>query len=281
MEQLTDPIVGELLARSWSESPDKPTALGTPLRYSSALGCARQMGYYSIAAEKTNPQGPADSWAPGIGTILHEELQERIAEFLPGTLFEVASSANEYVSGSADGLISTDEVLRETGVALTGTHVVWELKTMGEYAFDRQVGYNRRYARVGQGEGPKVEAITQAGMNAVGIERQETGVIIDYLLLTSVTLAPVSVGKAHQMGLKNWERFGAEWLIPRHEWEPLALRELARMELIGGALANQELSDRTIGDGSYLNPRGSKDWQCDYCPFRDRCVDDGEGYVRL
>jgi hypothetical protein len=284
MEQLREPIVGHLLAKAWLEQrADKPTALGTPLRYSSALGCERQMGYEAFGAEKTNPPGLADAWAPGIGTELHEALQREILRKFPNTLFELKTKAAPFVSGSLDGLLRSAEVRENTGIELGGTHAVWEFKTMGEYPFDKQVGFNRRYGKIsGRGEGPKLEAITQAGLNALGAEATlGFGPQIESLVLTSVTLATVSVNKAGQMNLGDWERFGSEWIIRRDEWEPLALEELNRMSDVAFNLDAGFLSDRNSGrfGNEYLSPRSGKNWQCDYCPFKDRCIDDGGGVV--
>lgn len=283
MRQLEEPIVGHLLAKAWSEKPDKPTALGTPLRYSSALGCARQMGYNAIGAEKTNPMGIADAWAPGIGTLLHEAEQAEIARVFPNAEFEVVSHIGEHISGSCDSLIPTEDIWRGLGVRLDGTHILWEYKTMGEYAFDKQVGYNRRYAKTTGASGPKTEAITQAGLNAVGIMENDPTILIEHLLLTSVTLAQVAVVRARGMGLSDWARFGAEWIIDSVEWMPLVEGEKNRMMGIGGELKEGFLGDRTAGvwNNQYLNPRGNVDWQCDYCSFRERCISDGEGRVTL
>ncbi len=276
-----EPILTHLLAVEWAQKPNKPTALGTPLRYSSAYGCARQMGYYATGASPTDPMDEGDAWAPGIGTLIHESAQYAISRLFTTARFEVPSKLGGYLSGSCDALVSTEEIRDVTGIDLGGTDVLWELKTMGEWAFDKQVGFNRKSNTVGRGIGPKPEAITQAGMNALGLEDENTR--IETILMGSLCVASVSVQKALAMGISGFERIGSEFRISRSEWEPLALAELGRMELIGATIEHGKLPDReayTDGGPVYLNPRG-KDWQCSYCQFRSVCVADGEGEIEV
>lgn len=273
-----EPILTHLLAEAWAAKGPKPTALGTPLRYSSAMGCARQMGYAGLSAVPTDPMGPADSWAAGIGTLLHEAAQHEIGRVYESAEFEVASKLGQYISGSCDCLVDSYEILNLTGVTLGGTHVLWEFKSMGEYPWDLQMGYNRRSRTIKSGSGPKVEAITQAGLNALGIEETYPGRRIETILMGSVTPAQLSINVAKAMGVEGFARYGAEFRVSRETWEPLALDELSRMNGIGST--PEFLPDRTT-PSSFLNPRGDKDWQCDYCPYRRLCISDGEGEVAV
>jgi len=279
---MTEPILTGILAETWAAKPDKPTALGTPLRYSGSHGCARQMAYTALGAVKTDPMDSGDSWAPGIGTVIHEAMQDAIASVYKTAQFEYMSQLGKYISGATDALVTSQEILDTTGVNLYGTHVLWELKSMGEWAFDKQVGYNRKSLKVFHREGPKIGAITQAGMNALGIEAGDSNIYIQTILMGSVCVSALSVNKARAMGLSGFDRYGAEFRIGRDEWEPLARAELARLDAIGEKVAAGVLPDRIAiadnGGDAYLNPRG-KDWQCDYCAFRALCVSDGEGEI--
>lgn len=280
---MTEPILTGLLGDAWAAKPDKPTALGTPLRYSSAHGCSRQMAYYALGAKKTEDVDGGDVWAAGIGTLIHEAMQAEIGKVYITAQFELSSKLGNYLSGSTDALVESREIKERTGDDLGGTHVLWELKSMGEWAFDNQMGYNRKSMKVyNNGHGPKRGAVAQAGMNALGIEASDPAIRIETVLMGSVCVTTLSVSKAKQMEVEGFDRYGAEFTIPRNEWEPLALAELGRMELIGLTLEHQTLPDRIAWDESelYLNPRG-KDWQCDYCPFRSLCVSDGEGEIPL
>ncbi len=279
---MPESVLTHLLAQSWADKPDKPTARGTLLRYSGAHGCARQMGYTALQYPKTNPMDVGDAWAPGVGTTLHEAAQEAIGDIYKTARFEVMSQLGKYLSGATDALVETQEILDTTGEYLGGTHVLWELKTMGAWGFDDQVGYNRKSMKTyGNGKGPKQGAIAQAGMNALGIESENSTIRIETLLMGSLCVETLSVNKAKGMNLEGFDRFGAEFRIPRDEWEPLALTELGRMELIGQTIESGLIPDRTAWDEGelYLNPRG-KDWFCDYCAFRDLCVSQGEGEIQ-
>jgi hypothetical protein len=282
MEPTNTPQITHLLAQEmWlkSQTP-KPTALGTPLRYSSSYGCSRQQGYAAFDAEPTEPMDEAGAWVTGIGTLIHEALQDAISRRYPEAEFEVPSGT-EYVSGSCDALIPSKYF--GSVVEAEGTHVLWELKTMGTYSFDKQVGWNRLRGEYKYPEGPARKAITQAGMNALGIEASREGLKIEWVVMGSVTFEALSVRKAEVMGVSDYNRFLAEFWVPRAEWEPLALEELRRIEGIHEGLSRGYLPDRVARDDDgrlmFLNPNDNKNWQCDYCAFRTLCIQDGANEV--
>jgi hypothetical protein len=282
MEAVNNPLLTSLLIREWHEKAqvNKPTAMDTTLRYSGAHGCERQMSYYAFGFNPTEPVDAAGAWVMGVGTVIHELVQEAIGRKYPNAEFEVASKAGEYVSGSCDAFIPAEDF----GYEWTGGNVLFELKTMGTYSFDSQVGIDRMRGKWKDkgAEGPKRGAITQAGMNALGIE-EARGIRIDTLILGSITFEAISKQKAKTLLLNNdILRVSAEFHIPREEWEPLALAELARLHGIGDAIKNGYLAPRlAIGDDGRqigLDPFG-RNWQCDYCSFRSACVNDGDGMV--
>lgn len=276
MQPTDTPLFTNLLAESWANKPPKPTALNTLLRYSGAYGCLRQMGYNAFDAEPTEPLSPAGAWAMGLGTIVHEAVQEAIAQRYPNAVFEYASQVNEFVSGSCDALVEGTEI----------GNVLYELKTMGTYGFDSQTGLKRGFGKLvtKSPEGPKQGAIVQAGMNALGIEAMED-LTIDYLVLGSLTFETVSVKMVRQVpSLADFARFGAEWHIPRGIWEPLTRHEIDRLTSAGEAIDLGYLPDRWARDDDgadvLLDPLASC-WQCDYCAFKQLCADDRGGQVRV
>ena len=117
-----------LLAEKWNREDlavgSKPTALGTPMRYSSAHGCSRQMAYAAVA-QPTEVWDVASTWVTRLGTLIHEELQAAILEQHPNARFEVASQVNDYISGSVDGIVG---------------NTVLEIKTVGNYVWQQQTG---------------------------------------------------------------------------------------------------------------------------------------------
>lgn len=273
---LTSVLVDELHIKS---QVPKPTAKGTPLRYSSAHACGRQQGYAAFGVSPTEPMDESGAWVTGLGTIVHEALQDAISRRFPSAQFEVASQIGD-VSGSCDALISIHDVGSHYG----GTHVLYELKTMGTYNFDKQVGWNRMRGTMGAGEGPAKKAIAQAGMNALGIESENSDIRIETLIMGSIGFEALSQQKARNMGVSGVDRFLAEFDIPRDEWEPIAREELARMDGFAFNISAGYLPDRiALDDNSQfleLNPNG-RGWQCEYCAFRSLCLDDGEGQIRF
>jgi hypothetical protein len=226
------------------------------------------------------------AWATGLGTIVHEALQDSLSRKFPSAQFEVASQLGN-ISGSCDALISTADLenIIDWDVDFSqGTHVLYELKTMGTYSFDKQVGWNRMRGTASEGEGPALKAIAQAGMNAIGIMDSFSHIDIQWLVMGSITFEALSKNKAANMNVQGTNRFLAEFYIPREEWEPIARDEIARMDAFAFNIDNGYLPDRfAIGDeGQFivLNPNG-RAWQCDYCAFKTACGEDGEGQVRI
>jgi hypothetical protein len=266
---ITSALVEELHAKS---AIPKPTALGTKFRYSSAFGCGRQQGYAALGFEPTDPMDESGAWATGLGTIVHEALQDALSRKFLSARFEVPSQFGG-VSGSCDALIATSEI-----GDLEGTHVLYELKTMGTYSFDKQVGWNRMRSTTTTPEGPALKAIAQAGMNALGIMKDNPDVKIEWLVMGSVTFEALSKNKASTMGVEGTNRFLAEFYIAREEWEPIAFDEKDRMGLLEWTLLQGQLPGRIAidDDGTpvSLNPNG-KNWQCDYCAYRTACLQDG------
>jgi len=280
---ITNVLVNELHEKS--QTP-KPTALGTPLRYSSAFACGRQQGYAALGAEPTEPMDEAGAWVTGLGTIIHEALQDAISRIYPNAEFEVASG-NDFVSGSCDALIPISDIEAVQGPTdFGGTHVLYELKTMGTYSFDKQVGWNRmRGSFTDKGPtGPAAKAVAQAGMNAIGIEQSNPLVKIQTIIMGSITFEALSKQKSANMGVDGVRRFLAEFEVPRSEWGLLAINEIKRMTGINESIKNGYLPERTAldddGDVVSLNPRGSA-WQCEYCAFRTTCEQDGQGEVYI
>jgi len=274
---LTSALVEELHIKS---QVPKPTARNTPLRYSSAHACGRQQGYAAFDAEATEPMDESGAWVTGLGTIIHEALQDAIGRRFPSAQFEVTSQIGDFLSGSCDALISTHDVGSNYG----GTHVLYELKTMGTWAFDSQVGWARMrgtFSKEGP-KGPAKKAITQAGMNALGIESENKEIRIETIIMGSIGFEALSKQKAKTMGIEGVNRFLAEFEVPREVWEDMALWEINRMSNLDYDIKNGYLPDRIAIDDYanevMLNPEGSA-WQCEYCAFRSICQDDGSGQV--
>jgi len=282
MNQVSNPVITSLLVEELhikSQVP-KPTAKNTPLRYSSTFSCGRQQGYAAFNADPTEPMDEAGAWVTGLGTIVHEALQEAIGRRFPSAQFEVPSMIGDFLSGSCDALIDTYDV----GTNYGGTHVLYELKTMGTYAFDKQVGWNRLRGTINNPQGPAGKAVAQAGLNALGIEGENPEIRIETLVMGSIGFEALSKNKADNLGIQGVNRFLAEFEVPRSEWEPLALEELERLKEFASIINRDYLPDRWAQDDDNefmtLDPNG-RAWQCDYCAFKSVCMDDGPGLIKI
>jgi hypothetical protein len=121
-------------------------------------------------------------------------------------------------------------------------------------------------------------------MNALGIERENPEIRIETLVMGSIGFEALSKQKAYNMGIEGLNRFLAEFEVPREEWEGLALAELLRMNNTASLVESGYLPNRIALDDSgepiALSPMG-RAWQCEYCPFKTLCAQDGEGTVRV
>lgn len=278
MQPTDTPLFTHLLAESWAQraKTPKPTALGTMLRYSGAYGCGRRMGYDWFEAEPTEPPTGAAVWQAGMGTLVHEEVQAAIAAKHPDAVFELGTKVNEWISGSCDAFVPDFPFFG---------NVLYELKTMGEFAFDQQVGYKRRFGKLEltDPKGPKGGAITQAGMNALGVE-DFLDVRIDNIVLGSLTFSVVSEKMVRATNISDFARFGAEFIIPREVWLPMATKEIDRLTDFAWAIDKGFIPERWAkdddGNDLRLDPFGDN-WQCSYCPYRTLCVGDGDGQIAV
>lgn len=259
---VSDPLFVDLWTRGLAEeNRDKPTALGTPFRFSDALNCGRRMTFDALGVDKSDPIDPAGIHVTTLGTWIHEQVQTAIGKKYPGAEFELASG-NDLISGSCDG------------VTLVGGYegkgkMLLELKTTGGFGFDKAVGLNRKAYAQKSPEGPRPSAIAQAGLNAIFHECET--VVIMYIAMEAV-----SKGLASKIGFSMYDRFTAEWHIPRDVWEPLALAELARIQVLADNLP--EIPDGMAFDDKKwdwvpISPNDARrHWSCDYCPHLTTCI---------
>ena len=259
--------IAHLLAEKWNKEDlaagAKPTALGTAYRYSAAHNCSRQLAYAALNAEQTELFDAPSSWVTRLGTMIHEEMQEAIKEVYPDAEFEVASQVDANLSGSCDGILTH-----------AGEKVVIEIKTRGQYAWQKETGYGQW--KKTEPKGPSLAAVCQAGLNAIGLGAE-------YVCMVSLAKECISVSKRRKLDIDNsYEAFAAEWWIPREEWEPLAQAEMARVQeieeglTVRGYLPAPEIVN---DDGQRESVKIGSHWACDYCAFRSTCESDGNGIV--
>ncbi len=272
------PRFAPVLAQSWmdlfGDDTVRPKAdAASRFRASDAGSCSRRLGYDLIegVTERTDPMTIADHWRLGIGKAVHEWLQEALVAAYP-------DAEPEKISLLLDGLMSGHGDLF---IPALGTEI--EAKTINGFGFKKAVG-----AR-GPAEGPRYSAIIQGALNALSHDAHE--LVILYLSLELLSPREAAKMKASEIG-----RFCAEWTYPREVFEPIALAELARLQLIAadvdaGVLPERIIPDPEIDEGAVItNPAKGEwrvemaglitgtgsTWHCNYCPWQTRCTADAE-----
>jgi len=262
-------LFAQLLGQKWNDEDlakgPKPTAMGTPYRYSAAGSCSRQQAYNALGVQPSEPFDVASSWATHLGEIIHEQFQAAIGEKYPNAQFEVASQIDHLLSGSCDGILTLED----------GTKVLIEIKTRGQYAWQKETGIGQ-WKRT-EPEGPKWGAIAQAGMNALALGA-------DVVVMISLAKESVSHNKRQKMGIADiHEAYAAEWWVPKEEFETYALEEVARVHSIQADLDARVLPEQEVVDdnGKRVIIKNGSHWACDYCQFKTICKADGDGPVQL
>lgn len=239
----------------------KPTALGTPLRMSSAGACLLAQQLDALGVTPTNPPDEASLWSMRLGTLAHADIQAALAERYPGCEAEVKVVDGPGSSGHIDVTFR-----RPDGTV----PAVIEVKTMGQFPFSLAVGVSTRgYKRLAEGpHGPKATHLLQAARsaNAVGA---------DEMTLLYLCVDPLARSLAEKLGLTEAERWRAEWTYPADVYEPWVDEEHRRLALVMGHLETGTLAPRlTVDDNAtprVLDPT-SDNFPCGWCNHRETCL---------
>lgn len=280
MESWIYPVSEQLFTDSWArelaeKNTDKPKAFDTMFRYSDAMNCSRRLVFDALGVKKSDPIDPAGLHVTTLGTYIHERVQECIERRYPGAKAEIKSSL-ELTSGSADEVVGSSVITAV--IPWEGGDCLYELKSIGGFGFDKAVGLNRKGYKLGSPEGPRISAIVQGGLNALA-NGCET------LVVGYIAMEAVSKGLAEKVGFGEYDRFTAEWHIPREVWEPLALAEQARLERLADYVAARELPPGDAYEkGSWIDisPLDVRPfWSCQYCPHMTTCKASLDGVAVL
>lgn len=273
----TDSLLRELVKENEEKGP-KPTAFDTPLRYSSAGDCARALSYQALGYEASNTFDAPSVWVTHLGTQIHEWVQDAIGRRFPGATFENKSQVAEMVSGHADGVFD-GSVITAVIPDWEGKRVLYELKTMGGFSFEKSIGLKKQKKILENPEGPRRTALLQAAINAFAND-------CDTIVVGHISLEGISKGVGRAAGLDDFGRVLAEWHIPYDVWFPLAKDEMARMKKIVAMAKLDQIAGRIIPDDNGvplpIDPEAARPyWKCDYCSYKDLCVADGSGIVTI
>ena len=263
MRKVTTRTIAGVLAEKWHQANidagPKPTALGTRFRHSDALGCARAVALTALGHEPSNPMDEAGSWVTTLGTKIHEFWQEAVDEAIDGKVeAEVKVQSFEDGSGHIDILLTQDD----------GYKICFEGKSCGGTKFRYLVGGVDRGRRL-NAKGPARDHKVQVALNAFGADADEAR-------LCYFSTEAIAIGN----GFHGLDRFTAEFVMSRDEYEPLALQEIARVRDILATVDAGIIPDRLWPGESWppakMSPETTK-YPCGYCAHRTTCIKLGAG----
>ncbi len=245
------PRFGQLLAEAWGAMNDEHyhvksrTDVDRYIRLGWGGKCARDIGYRLLEVEPTNPSDLAGEWRMGLGTMVHELLQEAVRRAFPGAEIEkvVGAEHDEIMGLPTSGrtdlfIVQTDEVIgRRADELLPGEawgdcegerlavhpkRVAVEIKTINGFGFKMAVG-----AR-GVPEGPRTGALFQAALNGRAHGADEVVVLVLSLECLSDRELD-SLVKKQGGAPDSWRKFLAEWTYPMSALDEMVDRELKRL----------------------------------------------------
>jgi hypothetical protein len=269
------PLLTQLLVEAIHDrnvaAGERPKAFDTAFRHSDAGKCARALGMALWGFAKDPVVDLPGEYVMWLGEMIHLAWQDAVvAKFPTGSVtVEEKVRHGELSSGHADAVV----------VLENGKKLVYELKTMGGYGFNRAVGLDRkRYART-EPEGPSVTAKLQGALNAYAMDA-------DLLVIGVVSLEAVSRQLAGRLQMPDLDRILSEWHYPPEAFVPWAEAELDRLAWIKSDVERlRYLPDRIAVDTNgttTLNPKtSSPDWRCTYCAYRQQCITLGPGIVNM
>lgn len=230
------PRFAHLLAEKWqredqAEGPRPHAVAGTRFRHSDAGKCARAISYTAAGIERSDPMDLTGHWNTRLGTMIHDAWQEALQEAYPHAQVEVKVRPEEFASGHIDATIELEQPSPlDPNEPWT---IAYELKTVGGYKFKAAVGKVRRGTPP---EGPSNEHVLQAAINGLAVNADE--VIVGYL-------AKETLSKTYD-DVPDALKFAAEWTLDRATYEPLARKELERIEGILSLVDDGELAARKV-----------------------------------
>lgn len=292
------PRFGHLLAQRWRDE-DVPLARAHPdarFRHSDAGNCARAVAYAALDVPASNPMDLAGFWVTNMGRGLHELFQDDLEARYGGDVEVEVKVHDGERAGHVDAVVSIPRS-PEHPVG----HPYWapeeghppfvisiEFKSCGGYKYKLAVGER------GAPEGPSYQHILQAALNAKALDADEC--VIVYLARDVISIQAAG-RKPH---LNELSRFCAEWTFTREQYEPIAQREIERVEAILAMVDDGMLPARKIPDpeipatavvisprdgtwieydtqGQALDSRTT--WHCAYCRWQDLCATTKPGRI--
>lgn len=291
---VSDTLLMHQLAQAWYDKamaerePRSRAIEDLPLRASElSVRCDRQYFYKLTEADESNPNDASNIWRFHLGQVVHDDIDAAILTgplaYANGNGWKVEENVDlrpAGIPGSAhgDAVHFTDDV----------ADIVGEFKSVPGFTF-KSTSTNFK----GPPEGPKWEHIMQAAFTAVALN-------VERILVGYVSLENISPKVARSLGLDQFGKFTSEWQYDTVDWVDAVTLEAARQNrLLRTAQRNERpartLSTPNIPAGAFVDDpkrgdwlltdangdlkRTGTTWMCDYCNFRDLCLDDGASSV--
>lgn len=243
-----------------------------------AFRCDRQL-YYALTGAPREEPTIAEAYRMSLGTLVHSGLEESIKAAFPTAQFEVQVDLQSIgVPGSAHADIVT--YLEDGSV-----DAVVEVKTVNGFGFKSMATDFK-----GPAQGPRSGHVLQAALSAHALNARR--VVVSYLSMENLSPSTKRYVDS-EIG-----RFAAEWHFSREEFVPLAKKEAERIRKVAhwaqpyddALIVPTTLHDDEVPESAFVNDpdRGmwittgtageitntGRIWYCDYCNWRDTCVND-------
>lgn len=282
------PRWAHLLAVKWQADSEAERAAHVPsgalFKASDAGKCSRALAYRAAKVPESDPMDLTGHWNTTIGRWIHDEWQQAMeADPDVHASFEVE---HRFLDGR--GIVRIDALIEtEKASPVDPTRpwtIAYEGKSINGYGFKSAIGKIRRGTPA---EGPRTGAVLQGAIGGLCADADE--VVVG-------NWAKETLSGSTYTEVDTLARFVAEWSIDRETYEPLARKELERVEGILDLLATGLLASRKIpgvpgeivdptmgrwekrdGDGRVLDT-GTTFW-CAYCDYRSLCVQTPSGRV--
>lgn len=259
-------------------NPDKPWRASF-----ASTRCDRAL-FYQMTDTPRVERSVADFWRMELGTMVHSTFEQVIAGLGDDAIQSEVVVDLDVLPGSAHADIIRRLPALEQPDGTVDEEVV-DIKTINGFGFKRLVTtFN------GPPEGPKYGHELQVA--SVVVQRNARQGRLVYLAMEC--LSPSMNKSGSDLG-----RFVGEWIIPRERCNELVAHEAKRVRRLLSVIDAGVLPTRTIDDPSGEYPAGAmftdpnkglwvvndgdqivnsgRCWYCDYCDFKDRCIEDGAG----
>jgi hypothetical protein len=262
-----------------AERQDRPLATpGTRYRISSAMACARQIGFRLLDVPPDLPLPPATLAAFAMGDDWHALIQRAIVQqvgewvdlevpcHIPGTT----------IGGHADAVLWDHGV---DGIA-TQARTVVEIKSVASFGFKLAVeGIDG-----GPAEGPKVEHVCQAAMYALALDATDLWII--YADKATGAIADWHLGMGDVVDDADGTGSTPRWLAVEEVNRLVGLDQTIGAGMLPGRWIpgyTQRVWDPDTDPGEVQKPPAAgtrgQPWQCRYCQWQPTCVEVGPGVV--